>query len=92
MLPGRFVLRARGRSAGGPRVKESVIHALHVLIFEEGNSVPVVEHVFRAKSRKRAIELYNSHVKTDTFLRDCVASGRWQRVRCSYRTHWRTQR
>jgi hypothetical protein len=69
----------------------SVIHALHVLIYEEGNSVPVVEHVFRGRTRARAQGYFDSHLETDEFLRDCMAAGRWRKIKCRHVARWATE-
>lgn len=70
------------------------IQALHVDIYEEaaGDSYPVVQHVFRGKTRAEAMRYYRSHLHTDSFLRGCVERGRWRDVSCSIDRYWRTER
>lgn len=64
--------------------------SLHVQIFESevGDAYPVVEHVFRGRTKKEALGYYDSHLKTDTFLHDCVFRGKWRDVDCYVVSHW----
>jgi hypothetical protein len=64
--------------------------ALHVKIYESevGDAYPVVEHVFRGKTKAEAQGYYESHLKTDTFLRNCVEKSRWRDVNCYAVAYW----
>jgi len=70
------------------------IHALYIDIYEKetwGN-YPVVQHVFRGKTRAEAMRYYRSHLHTDFFLRGCVERGKWRDVSCSFDRYWKTER
>ena len=53
-----------------------------------GWDYPVVRHEFFGKTQAEAEGYFNSHMKTDVFMRDCVTRQRWERVECSPRMHW----
>lgn len=61
--------------------------ALHVKVFEN-ESYPVVEHIFRGKTKKEAEGYFRSHMKTDSFLRDCVNKGEFNGIDCRYTAQW----
>ncbi len=42
----------------------------------------IVRHEFAGRTVKEAYGYLTSHMKTDSFLRGCVRSGKWQSVRC----------
>lgn len=58
----------------------AVVHS----IYEKsvGNDYPVVRHVFYGKTPEEAQHYYESHLKTDSFLRGCETRGRWNSVAC----------
>lgn len=63
----------------------------HVDIFEPegaGTDYPVVRHSFYGKTKEEAQGYYESHLKTDDFLKDCVDSNKWEQVKCTTETHW----
>jgi hypothetical protein len=61
--------------------------ALHIKIYES-ERYAIVEHVFRGRTKKEARGYYESHLKTDSFLRDCVRRGRWESVDCRAEAYW----
>jgi hypothetical protein len=61
--------------------------ALHVEIYERP-AYAVVEHVFRGKTKSEAMGYYESHLKTDSFLRDCVERDRWRDIDCRAVAYW----
>ena len=63
----------------------------HVDIFEPegaGMGYPVVRHSFYGKSKKEAKGYFESHMKTDEFMRGCVKSGKWEKLKCKTKTKW----
>jgi hypothetical protein len=69
-----------------------MVWRLYVDIYEEGNELVVVRHVFEGHSRSEAQRYFNSHVQTDEFLRLCITRGRWRDVRCRAVKYWRRGR
>ncbi len=61
--------------------------SLHIKIYES-ETYPIMEHVFRGRTKKEANGYYESHLKTDAFLRGCVKSGRWENVDCHAEARW----
>lgn len=61
--------------------------ALHVKIYEK-ESYAIVEHVFRGKTKREAEGYYQSHLKTDDFLRACVERGRFRDFDCRAEAYW----
>ena len=59
---------------------------------EDGSEwLPVVRHELYGPTRKRALEVYAAHLRSDAFLRACVKSDVFAgRVRC--RTRVRVER
>lgn len=51
-------------------------------IYEEGNPIPVVRHIFMGQSQEEALGYYEAHRKTDAFLRSCDDRGRWGGIDC----------
>jgi len=53
-------------------------------IYEQdvGDDYPVVRHSFYGKTPAEALHYYESHLKTDSFLRGCQTKGRWNQVVC----------
>lgn len=49
---------------------------------------PVVRHIFVGKTRKEAQGYYDSHMKTDEFMRDCVKDDKWKDVECKHTLSW----
>lgn len=47
----------------------------------------VLEHRFFGATQAEAQGYYESHLKTDSFLRSCL-TGRWQDVTCYNEAHW----
>ena len=67
-------------------------HALVVDIYEPegvGDAYPVVRHIFYGESQKEAHGYYESHMKTDEFMRDCVKKKKWKKVRCKTDKFWK---
>lgn len=50
-----------------------------------GMRIPVVEHRFYGDSPEACTRLYESHRKTDYFLRDCTDKGQWKQGKCETR-------
>lgn len=63
---------------------------LHVQIFESeiGDAYAVVEHVFKGRTKTEAQGYFESHLETDTFLRNCVQKRRWRDVDCYAVAYW----
>ena len=62
--------------------------SLHIKIYEQP-PYPVVEHIFRGRTKREAMGYYESHLKTDSFLRDCVRHERFQGISCHAVASWR---
>jgi len=45
----------------------------------------IVRHEFIGRTAKEASRYFESHMKTDSFLRGCVNSGKWESVSCRAR-------
>lgn len=56
--------------------------ALHVKIYETGTPYPVVEHIFRGRTREEAAGYFDSHMEADDFLYDCVEKRRFKSIVC----------
>jgi hypothetical protein len=68
---------------------------LAVEIFEPGGAgmgYPVVTHVFKGRTQKEARGYYDAHMGTDSFLRDCVKSGKFGTFKCRTFYRWRKLR
>ncbi len=67
--------------------------ALHVKIFEKnvGRAYPVLEHIFRGRTKSEASGYYESHLKTDDFLYGCVAKSKLKSIACSHEIEWRKE-
>ena len=49
----------------------------------------VVTHIFHGQTEQEALHYYDSHKKTDQFLRECVEGGLYDgKVRCASRMYW----
>ena len=65
--------------------------ALHVDIYEPegaGMGYPVVRHSFFGKTKKEAEGYCTAHLGTDVFMRDCMDTGKWQRIVCPAFVIW----
>lgn len=60
---------------------------LHVKIYEQ-EPYPIVEHVFRGRTKREAEGYYRSHLKTDDFLRGCVVRGKFRDLDCRAEAYW----
>lgn len=54
----------------------------------ERQPYPVLRHVFYGQTKEEAKGYFESHLKIDAFLRDCVRRGRWTTVKCRAETYW----
>ena len=54
---------------------------LQVDVFEEGNTYPAVSHIFYGETTVEAQEYFKAHMKTDSFLRAAVHTGRYKGMR-----------
>jgi hypothetical protein len=59
-----------------------------VIDIYESQTYPVVQHVFYGRTQAEAQGYYESHLKTDEFLRGCVERGRWRQVGCRAEMRW----
>lgn len=51
----------------------------------------VLTHTFHGTTPEEAVHFYESHLKSDSFLRECVEQGLFQgRVPCKVSMHWET--
>lgn len=68
--------------------------ALHVKIFEKvtGRAYPVVEHIFRGRTKKEAAGYYEAHLHTDQFLYACVSENKFRSIACSHEISWRREK
>jgi hypothetical protein len=48
----------------------------------EAKPYPVVEHRFYGATQVEAMHYFQSHMKTDEFLRGCVTKGSWDGIQC----------
>jgi len=65
------------------------LHRLVVEIYEaEIPEYPVVTHIFTGKTQKESLGYFKAHMTTDDFLRECVSSGKWKSLSCSYKARW----
>ncbi len=51
-------------------------------IYEGDEREPTLTHVFYGETRKRAGEVYQAHMRSDSFMRDCVTQGRFSDFSC----------
>ena len=68
------------RSAPAPRTAQAPFRIVSK-IFEEGTPFPVVVHAFNGTTLQQAQAFYQAHMKTDGFLRGCVA-GSFAKLKC----------
>ena len=66
---------------------------LHVKTYEiddEGQAMPVVEHIFYGQTRAEAEHYERSHRKADSFLRGCGGDSEtnWRGIRCYSESWW----
>jgi hypothetical protein len=47
-----------------------------------GLGYPVVRHQMFGRTRAEVERYLNSHLKSDSFLRDCLKGGHWKSVDC----------
>lgn len=63
---------------------------LTVNIYEKdvGDKYPVVGHNFYGATQAEAKHYFDSHMKTDSFLRGCVQKSQWKDVSCRVEASW----
>lgn len=63
------------------------MYALIHDIFERQQEAPILRHVFVSSTKEGARHYYESHLKSDRFLKECEDKGKFDdRVPCRTRT------
>ncbi len=63
----------------------------HVDIFEPdgaGTEYPVVRHSFYGKTKEEAKGYFESHIKTDAFMKGCVEKDKFKQIKCQSKFSW----
>lgn len=66
-------------------------HRIIVSIFEEGRDYPAVVHIFYGRTLPEALGYFRAHMRTDSFLSDCVVRKRFANMACraeQQAEHW----
>ena len=61
-----------------------MLYQIRVSTFEK-KRYPVVVHTFTGETQAEALGYLNSHLKTDSFFRDCLLRQRFRDFACSNR-------
>lgn len=80
-----------GGPYGGGRSAGPIKWALNVRTFEQqqdGSWRLVLQHSFFGATQEEAQGIFQAHMRTDQFLRDCTTSGHWQNVTCRSEATW----
>lgn len=57
--------------------------------YEPSHRYPIVVHHFSGDTKQEAEGYYQAHLKSDAFLRQCMATGMFQgKVPCPSRVRW----
>lgn len=56
-------------------------------IYEGAETEPTLTHVFYGESRERAEQVYNAHLKSDSFMLACTTMRRFRDFTCRAESH-----
>jgi hypothetical protein len=61
------------------------------IIYEiyESAPYPIVTHIFTGRDMQEARGYFQSHLKSDTFLRGCHESGQYGNIKCRHSVRFR---
>lgn len=59
-------------------------YQIHHHIYENEETEPVLTHIFYGSTAEEAEGIYAAHMETDAFLRGCVNTGHFGRIRCHF--------